>query len=752
MQNNHSFTVSSVSNHTKQTNSIDSMNIPSSLGVQFNTNKPYLNQAIELVSSMRFAIAVLVLVASASIIGTVVEQNKPWVNYVNQFGIFWAELFQSLSLFSVYNSAWFLLIMAFLVLSLTLCIVKNMPLIKNEIRSFKHHIGRAGILAHPYRGHSIQSANILDTHTAVINHLQQTGYHFKSQLCSPDSTKCTEYMIAAKKGMANRLGYLFAHSGMVIILLGGLLDSELPLNLLAFSRQAIPVKDNRFISQVPPISRLPLTNFSYRANVLVPEGASTRHAVINYQDGVLVQPLPFELTLKQFNVAYYSTGMPKSFISQVQIRDIDTGKTFEKTIKVNEPLHYKGVTVYQSSFDDGGSNLSIKAYPLNGQKNDSFALKGTVGNRISLKSHANLDIELSAYRPINVEDFSNVNVKQSTTLSDNLNTVLGVPSPRQKHLRNIGPSVMYKLRDQAGQAKEYHAYQLPVQLNDEGQMDTSAQSVFLLGMRNTPNESFKFVRFPADEKNSLSEYMRLSTALSNPILQQRGVSTFVLKNSIKESSNTAIKQQLQMSAAKALNLFAGNRTKDMGGFTAIAKFIDTNVPKAQTEAVAAIILRILSSVVWEVWQQSRVEDGLPVLDLTPANQLFLQTALTAYSDSFLLNAPFILQLESAQFKQASVFQITKSPGKYTVYIGSLLLIIGIFAMFYIRQSRLWVWLTVIDQNHTDIVWALSSPKQGLAFKHEYQYWQPILGNKNKAITIYNDKSNHKINDKNNKQS
>ena len=112
-----------------------------------------------------------------------------------------------------------------------------------------------------------------------------------------------------------------------------------------------------------------------------------------------------------------------------------------------------------------------------------------------------------------------------------------------------------------------------------------------------------------------------------------------------------------------------------------------------------------------------------------ANNAFLQTALTAYSDSFFLDAPFVLQLQDAQHKQASVFQVTRSPGKYVVYLGALLLVLGVFAMFYIRERRLWVWLTPTQQAATDVAWALSAPKRGLDFEQEYAHWQGVLGAK-----------------------
>jgi cytochrome c biogenesis protein len=48
--------------------------------------------------------------------------------------------------------------------------------------------------------------------------------------------------------------------------------------------------------------------------------------------------------------------------------------------------------------------------------------------------------------------------------------------------------------------------------------------------------------------------------------------------------------------------------------------------------------------------------------------------------------------------QASVFQVARAPGKNIVYLGCLLLIVGIFAMLYVRERRLWVWLAQDGEN------------------------------------------------------
>ena len=58
----------------------------------------------ELLSSMRFAISLLTILGIASIIGTVLKQNEPYNNYLNQFGPFWFPIFEKLGLYAVYNS------------------------------------------------------------------------------------------------------------------------------------------------------------------------------------------------------------------------------------------------------------------------------------------------------------------------------------------------------------------------------------------------------------------------------------------------------------------------------------------------------------------------------------------------------------------------------------------------------------------------------------------------------------------------
>jgi cytochrome c biogenesis protein len=65
-----------------------------------------------------------------------------------------------------------------------------------------------------------------------------------------------------------------------------------------------------------------------------------------------------------------------------------------------------------------------------------------------------------------------------------------------------------------------------------------------------------------------------------------------------------------------------------------------------------------------------------------------------------------------------VLQVTRSPGKKVVYLGFILVIAGIFAMFYIRERRLWVWLRD-DAHGTHALMAMSTQRKTLDFEREF---------------------------------
>ncbi|WP_456282148.1 cytochrome c biogenesis protein ResB [Cupriavidus sp. JZ107] len=667
----------------------------STSGLRLKTPHRLLRDTVELVSSMRFAIALLSVISIASVIGTVLKQNEPYANYVNQFGPFWAELFHALSLQKVYSSWWFLLILAFLVVSTSLCLVRNAPKMVSDMRSWKDHVRERSLRAFhhrvefdaaPPRAGAVQRLGAL---------LANRGYRVR-QVEHDGAT-----LLAAKAGAANKLGYILAHAAIVVICIGGLLDGDMLIRAQMWFGGKTPITGNAVINEIPPQHRLSSSNPGFRGNAFVPEGATVSTAILNIADGALVQDLPFTLTLKKFVIEHYSTGMPKLFASDVVVTDRATGKQTAATIKVNEPLIVDGIAIYQSSFEDGGSRLKFVGYPMQGSSAKTFAFAGTVGNSAPLKGTGSdvdaqgLAVEFSDFRLMNIENVTDASGKTDArgvatrSLNERIEARLGAAAnpEREKQLRNVGPSVQYKLRDRNGQAREFHNYMVPVQLD--------GQSVFLAGTRDTPNEPFRYLRIPADEQGSVADWMRLRAALQDSALRGEAARRFALA-SMPGDDKGQVRVQLAESARRALDLFAGAARHDAdappGGFAAIAAFLERSVPQADQQKAADVLLKILNGSMWELWQLARERAELPVVANSAQSGAFLQQAINALSDSFFYVAPVFLQLDDFQEVKASVFQMTRAPGKNIVYLGCLLLVLGVFAMLYIRERRVWVWV------------------------------------------------------------
>jgi cytochrome c biogenesis protein len=107
-------------------------------------------------------------------------------------------------------------------------------------------------------------------------------------------------------------------------------------------------------------------------------------------------------------------------------------------------------------------------------------------------------------------------------------------------------------------------------------------------------------------------------------------------------------------------------------------------------------------------------------------QTFMTQAVLSLSDSFYYPAPVMAQLASFEQKQASVFQVARAPGKTLVYLGSVLLIIGVFAMLYVRERRLWIWIQDDGTGGTKLSAALSTTRKTLDADQEFEHLKAAL--------------------------
>lgn len=669
----------------------------------------------ELFSSMRFAISLLTILSIASVVGTVVRQNEPFNAYLSQFGPFWFPVFEKLGLYSVYNAGWFLVILAFLVLSTTLCIVRQTAPMLREMRSFRERAREASLRSFAHRTSLAPAVTQADAVVRAQGYLVHAG--FASRVA--DNGEGT--LIAARQGSAGRIGYFLAHGAIVLICVGGLLDGNLPLRLQVWLGDKHPTAGNQVIANIPASARLGTANPSFRGDVFIPEGRSTSFAVLGVADGILLQELPFNVALDKFHIEHYENGMPKRFASDIRVTDRSSGKTTQHTIEVNRPLTVDGITLYQSSFEDGGSKLAIKARSLlPGRPGVLREIEGVVGENLAFADAAAgfaYTLELTDFKAFNVEDMRASEAEHGGDAArgmDRLQRHLGsgAKGSENRDMRNIGPSFTFKLRDPAGQAREFHNYMLPIEQDGRWFLYT--------GLRDAQSDAFRYMRIPLDDSGSVEAWFAIRDRLLDPAQRDALVSRFAARRFPAGRGQEAMREALVQSARQTLGLFAEKGYETLGGF------IEKSVPEAERSQAVDVLVRVLQGLAWEAWTLHREAAGQPALELNPTRATFLNDTIAAISDSQFYGAPAWLQLDGFEERHATVLQATRSPGMPLVYLGALLLVLGVFAMLYIRERRLFV---LVKPN--EVLVAMSSNRKTLdvdeTFRQHVEGLAAVLG-------------------------
>ena len=131
-----------------------------------------------------------------------------------------------------------------------------------------------------------------------------------------------QVVIYGEKGRWTRFGVYMVHLSVVILLIGGLIGSI----------------------------------FGFDGFVNIAEGESVQR--IRLRNSTQTVMLDFAVRCDDFNVSFYETGAPKEFRSSLTI--LEAGKPVrQKDIIVNDPLRYKGISFYQSSYGSLPANEVI---------------------------------------------------------------------------------------------------------------------------------------------------------------------------------------------------------------------------------------------------------------------------------------------------------------------------------------------------------------------------------------------------------
>ena len=606
---------------------------------------------------MNLAITILVAIAFASVIGTVLQQNQPYNDYIIKFGPFWHEVFQTIGLYNIYGAIWFLALLMFLVLSTSVCIYRNAPVMLRDMKQFRLNVKEKSL-----RLMSNSQSWTTDKNSEEVEHnlqyfLKLKG--FRVRIKEHEDHK----VIAGMKGAWNRSGYIFTHVGIVVLCIGSFLDGGFGLTIKEWTGRIIPETRDIRADEVPATARLrPDESLSFRGSISLQEGSSSNLVFLNIRDGYLVQELPFAIELKDFRIEHYQSGMPKSFESDLVIHDDMLEEPLEQTISVNHPLIYRGYALYQASFGDGGSNLSLLAWPFHSKKIQKLEVK------VSVSGNRSLNTPSGKYR-LEVDDFKMFNIFPNSKEEK---------AETGKRFKNLGPSFTFKMRDASGAAKEYHNYMLPVIQNE--------RRFYLTGMRGSIAESFRYLHIPADKDDGLDRFMTFHALLQDESKIKR-IAEESVKSAMREVSKVDKKLQKDVVASmmNLLTLF------NQGGYAAIDEDILKKVPKDRQVNVAQAYVKILHNLLQNTYLALLNKEGIVTKEgVSKEDSFFFEDAITALAGIGAYGSPVYLQLAEFKHRESSGIQITRHPGQNIFYLGCLMLIVGIFMMFYISYQRVWL--------------------------------------------------------------
>jgi cytochrome c biogenesis protein len=271
-----------------------------------------------LFSSVKLALFILFTLATTSIIGTVIQQNKPPEFYIELYGANLARLMQTLSIPDMYNSWWFMILLAVFSLNLIVCSIERIPnawrlVTMDNLAADPNRLQKMGM-----RKTIPMDGNLSESADKTASFLATKGWK-TDQRDLENST-----LLFSQKGKWTRFGVYVVHSSILIILLGAIIGSP----RLADSLLGNPL-------------------FAFKGGVNIPETQQT-DVIYSY---LTQKPLPLGFTVRcdSFKIEYYPNGMPKDYVSVLTV--IENGQeVLTKVVEVNKPLIYKGITFYQSSY------------------------------------------------------------------------------------------------------------------------------------------------------------------------------------------------------------------------------------------------------------------------------------------------------------------------------------------------------------------------------------------------------------------
>lgn len=264
-------------------------------------------ELLSILGSLPLAIALFLFIALCSTLGTVLPQQEGTEfyqqNYPTQgkvlFGFLTWKVILALGLNDVYRTWWFLALLIVFGTSLATCsFLRQIPMLKSA-RKWRFY-------DNPKRLKKFALfTEVPAPLEQLIRELQQKGFQVQTE----------GQKIYAHKGLLGRVGPIIVHVSIILILLGGMIGA--------------------------------LTGFKTQS--MTPDGEQFDFHQLTNPGPWTVAP-KWQVKVNRFWIDYRPDGSIKQFYSDLSVIDTDGKEKARKTISVNNPMTYDGVTLYQASW------------------------------------------------------------------------------------------------------------------------------------------------------------------------------------------------------------------------------------------------------------------------------------------------------------------------------------------------------------------------------------------------------------------
>jgi cytochrome c biogenesis protein len=310
----------------------------------------FVQQTWDFFCSLRLTLFLLITLAITSIIGTIIPQ------FPNIDERYWATIsagrkvfYEKLGFFDMYHSWWFLALLALFSINLICCSIKRLPHVFTFVSEPVKTLSETQQKIFLSKELKLQ-ASLDQSRDKLVAFLAS---HFTKPTVTQNGN---QYHLFAQKNPWCRLGVYVVHASILVIMAGTIIGNI----------------------------------WGYKGFAAIVEGESITS--IKARNGKEI-PLGFEVKCDQFSVSFYDvpggggpSQMPKEFKSILTLTE--NGKEIpgykHARVIVNEPLSYKGITFYQSSYGQANdpSTFFFSVKQRESGKTTQIALKPGIQTRL----------------------------------------------------------------------------------------------------------------------------------------------------------------------------------------------------------------------------------------------------------------------------------------------------------------------------------------------------------------------------------